>query len=100
MSRYATARNKEDLMKVYDAFRRVGAPLYSYLQPGELFGAFLSTGYPQLKSNMDAEMRLLAEQGLINKRPNLVIMPLREIRATKVDYAPMVGDMLGIGKEI
>jgi hypothetical protein len=93
-------KDKEDLMKVYDAFRRVGAPLYSYLQPGELFGAFLSTGYPQLKSNMDAEMRLLAEQGLINKRPNLVIMPLREIRATKVDYAPMVGDMLGIGKEI
>lgn len=90
----------EDLNLVYNAFRRVGAPLYSYLQPGEIFGSFLSTGYPQLKSNMDAEMRTLAEQGLITQRPTLTIMPLREIKITKIDYSPMVGEMLGIGKEI
>ncbi len=90
----------EDLNKVYQAFRRIGAPLFTYMQPGEIFGAFLSTGYPELKSRMDLELRNLSAQGLITERPMLVIMPLNEIRSTKIDYAPMVADMLGIGKEI
>jgi hypothetical protein len=30
----------------------------------------------------------------------MVIMPLSEIKATKIDYAPMVSKMLGVGKEI
>jgi hypothetical protein len=29
-----------------------------------------------------------------------VIMPLSEIKVTKIDYAPMVSKMLGVGKEI
>jgi len=90
----------EDLSKVYRAFRKIGAPLFSYLQPGEIFGAFLSTGYPELKSRMDAEMRSLSAQGLIIERPMLTIMPLSEIKAAKIDYAPMVAKMLGVGKEI
>ena len=49
---------------------------------------------------MDLELRNLSAQGLITERPMLVIMPLNEIRSTKIDYAPMVADMLGIGKEI
>jgi DNA-binding MarR family transcriptional regulator len=92
--------DREDLSAVYQAFRRIGAPLFSYLQPGEIFGAFLSTGYPELKSRMDKELRTLAAEGLIEERPMLVIMPLSEIKASKVDYAPMVAKMLGIEKEI
>jgi hypothetical protein len=92
--------SSEDLSRVYKAFRRVGAPLFSYLQPGEIFGAFLSTGYPDLKSRLDLEIRNLAAEGLISERPMLVIMPLREIKATKIDYSTMVGQMLGVGKEI
>jgi hypothetical protein len=92
--------SREDLSRIYKAFRRVGAPLFSYLQPGEIFGAFLSTGYPDLKSKLDLEIRNLASEGLINERPMLVIMPLREIKATKIDYSTMVGQMLGVGKEI
>jgi hypothetical protein len=30
----------------------------------------------------------------------LVIMPLNNIKMTKIDYAPMVGQMLGVSKEI
>ncbi|MCU0637981.1 MAG: Lrp/AsnC family transcriptional regulator [Methanothrix sp.] len=92
--------DREDLSRVYQAFRRIGAPLFSYLQPGEIFGAFLSTGYPELKSRMDKELRSLSEEGLIKERPMLVIMPLSEIKASKIDYAPMVAKMLEIEKEI
>ena len=92
--------DREDLSQVYQAFRRIGAPLFSYLQPGEIFGAFLSTGYPDLKSRMDKELRALSAQGLIKERPMLVIMPLTEIKASKIDYAPMVAKMLDVGKEI
>jgi DNA-binding Lrp family transcriptional regulator len=92
--------SREDLSRVYKAFRRVGAPLFSYLQPGEIFGAFLSTGYPDLKSRLDLEIRNLAADGLISERPMLVIMPLQEIKMTKIDYSPMVGQMLGVAKEI
>lgn len=90
----------KDLSRVYKAFRRIGAPLFTYMQPGEIFGAFLSTGYPELKSRMDLELRNLSAQGLITERPMVVIMPLSEIKSTKIDYAPMVADMLGIEKEI
>jgi DNA-binding Lrp family transcriptional regulator len=90
----------QDLSRVHAAFRKVGAPLFSYLQPGEIFGAFLSSGYPELKNRMDIVVRDLAAQGLIAERPMLVIMPLREIKVNKVDYSPMVGQMLGVGKEI
>jgi hypothetical protein len=89
-----------DLSRVYKAFRRIGAPLFSYMQPGEIFGAFLSTGYPDLKSRLDKEVRGLAIEGLISERPRLVIMPLSDIKMTKIDYAPMVGQMLGVSKEI
>ena len=92
--------DRQDLSQVYQAFRRIGAPLFSYLQPGEIFGAFLSTGYTELKSRMDKELRALSAQGLIKERPMLVIMPLTEIRASKIDYAPMVAKMLDVGKEI
>jgi DNA-binding Lrp family transcriptional regulator len=92
--------DREDLSAVYQAFRRIGAPLFSYLQPGEIFGAFLSTGYPDLKSRMDKELRNLSAQGLIKERPMLVIMPLTEIKSIKIDYAPMVAKMLDIEKEI
>jgi DNA-binding Lrp family transcriptional regulator len=92
--------DRDDLAKVHASFRRMGAPLFSYLQPGEIFGAFLSKGYPELKSGMDRELRAMSVQGLITERPLHVIMPLGEIRSTKVDYAPMVAKMLEIGKEI
>ncbi len=92
--------SRDDLAKVHRAFRKIGAPLFSYLQPGEIFGAFLSTGYPELKSRMDQELRSLSVEGLITERPMMVIMPLSEIKATKIDYAPMVSKMLGVGKEI
>ncbi|MHB8117862.1 MAG: Lrp/AsnC family transcriptional regulator [Methanothrix sp.] len=92
--------DREDLSQVYQAFRRIGAPLFSYLQPGEIFGAFLSTGYPELKSRMDKELRALSVQGLIKERPMLVIMPLAEIKSSKIDYAPMVAKMLDVSKEI
>lgn len=92
--------DKEDLAKVHNAFRRIGAPLFSYLQPGEIFGAFLSTGYPELKSRMDKEIRDLSAEELIRDNPTLTIMPLGEIKYTNVDYSPMVSKMLGIGKEI
>jgi hypothetical protein len=92
--------DREDLSRVYKAFRKIGAPLFSYLQPGEIFGSFLSKGYPELKSRMDQELRALSAEGLLIERPELVIMPLAEIKATKIDYAPMVAKMLGVGKEI
>ncbi len=92
--------DREDLAGVYKAFRSIGAPLFSYLQPGEIFGSFLSTGYPELKSRMDQGLRNLSTQGLIIKRPTHVIMPLSDIKFTKMDYAPMVAKMLDVGMEI
>jgi DNA-binding Lrp family transcriptional regulator len=92
--------DQADLEKVYKAFRKIGAPLYSYLQPGEIFGAFLSTDYPELKSRLDREVRNLAKEGLISERPMLVIMPLDDVKITKIDYAPMVGQLLDVAKEI
>ncbi|VVB72456.1 Uncharacterised protein [uncultured archaeon] len=92
--------DREDLAKVYRAFRKIGAPLLSYMQPGEIFGAFLSTGYPELKSRLDAELRSLSAEGLLIERPMLVIMPLSEIKVAKIDYAPMVAKMLDVTREI
>jgi DNA-binding MarR family transcriptional regulator len=92
--------DREDITKIYKAFQRVGAPLFGYLQPGDIFGAFLSMDYPELKSRMNKEIRMLSSEGLIQERPEMVIMPLTEIKATKIDYAPMVASMLDVGKEI
>ena len=92
--------DRQDLAEVYKAFRRIGAPLFSYLQSGDIFGAFLSMGYPELKSRMNKEIRALSAEGLIREQPKMVIMPLAEIKATKIDYAPMVATMFNIGKEI
>jgi len=90
----------EDLMRVYSSFRRIGAALYSYIQPGEIFGSFLSQCYIEIKDGMDKEIRALTEEGLILKRPRHVIMPLRDIKVKKIDYAPMVKSMLNISKDI
>lgn len=92
--------DRADLAKVYRAFRKIGAPLFAYMQPGEVFGAFLSTSYPELKSRMDQELRGLSTEGLLIENPLVVIMPLSEIKATKIDYAPMVAEMLAVDKEI
>jgi len=92
--------DREDLSRVYRAFRKIGAPLFSIMQPGEIFGGFLSTGYPELKGRLDSELRGLSAEGLIAERPMLVIMPLSEIKASKIDYSPMVAKMLNVGKEI
>ncbi len=92
--------DRADLAKVYRAFRKIGAPLFAHMQPGEVFGAFLSTSYPELKSRMDQELRGLSSDGLLIENPLVVIMPLSEIKATKIDYAPMVSKMLAVDKEI
>ncbi|HOT08033.1 MAG: hypothetical protein A4E45_00034 [Methanosaeta sp. PtaB.Bin039] len=97
--RFISSRN-EVASKAISSIRGMGAPLFSYVQPGETFGAFLSSSYLDLKQRMDASMRSLASQGLVKGRPELVIMPLEEIGATKMDYAPMVAEMLDIGREI
>ncbi|MHC1630704.1 MAG: Lrp/AsnC family transcriptional regulator [Methanotrichaceae archaeon] len=89
-----------DLMKVYSSFKNIGAALYSYIQPGEIFGAFLSQCYPDLKERMDQEIKYLTQEGLIQGRPQHVIMPLREIKIEKIDYASMVKSMLAVSKEI
>lgn len=94
------SRREEDLLKVHRAFRKIGAPLFSYIQPGESFGAFLSEGYPDLKKRMDLALKELFEQDLIDKRPMLLMMPLSDIGTAKIDYAPMVAELLGIHKEI
>jgi hypothetical protein len=49
---------------------------------------------------MDKELRALSAKGLIEERPMLVIMPLSEIKSSKIDYAPMVAKMLDVSKEI
>ncbi len=91
---------QEDMMRVYSSFRKIGAAVYSYIQPGEIFGSFLSQCYVEMKERMDHEVKTLSEAGLIAERPNYVIMPLRELKVRKIDYAPMVKSMLDIETEI
>jgi DNA-binding Lrp family transcriptional regulator len=90
----------DDMMKVYSSFRRIGAAVYSYIQPGEIFGSFLSQCYVEMKERMDLELRTLAEAGLIEERPLYVIMPLRELKVRKVDFAPMVKSMLEVEADV
>lgn len=92
--------SNDDMMRVYSSFRSIGAALFSYIQPGEVFGSFLSHGYPDLSMRMNKVIRHLAEDGLIQERPLHVIVPLREIKVKKIDYAPMVKEMLGVDKVI
>jgi DNA-binding MarR family transcriptional regulator len=91
---------RSDLLDVHNSLRRIGAPLFSLFQPGSAMGSFLSHSYPELKRNMDIELRALAEQGLIDDGTRHVIIPLREIKVKKINYSPMVREMLGIGKDI
>jgi DNA-binding Lrp family transcriptional regulator len=91
---------QEDMMEVYSTFRRIGAAVYSYIQPGEIFGSFLSQCYVEMKERMDQEVKTLSEAGLVTERPFFVIMPLRELKVRKIDYAPMVKSMLDIDTEI
>lgn len=90
----------EDMMTVYSSFRKIGAAVYSYIQPGEIFGSFLSQCYVEMKERMDQEVKTLSEAGLVSERPVYVIMPLRELKVRKIDYAPMVKSMLDIETEI
>ncbi|MGC9514065.1 Lrp/AsnC family transcriptional regulator [Methanocrinis sp.] len=90
----------EEMMEVYSSFRRIGAAVCSYIQPGEIFGSFLSQCYVEMKERMDNEVKKLSEVGLITERPTCVIMPLRELKVRKIDYAPMVRSMLNIETEI
>jgi DNA-binding MarR family transcriptional regulator len=90
----------EEMITAKKALRKMGAPLFNYIQQGEVFGSFLSSSYPDLKKRVDSGVMEMAQQGLLEERPKLVIMPLSEIAFTKVDYAPMVARMLGITKEI
>lgn len=91
---------QEDMMKVYSSFRKIGAAVYSYIQPGEIFGSFLSQCYVEMKERMNLEVKTLSEAGLVTERPTYVIMPLRELKVRKIDYAPMVKSMLGIETEV
>jgi DNA-binding Lrp family transcriptional regulator len=91
---------QEDMMEVYSSFRKIGAAVYSYIQPGEIFGSFLSQCYVEMKERMDLEVKMLSEAGLITERPMYVIMPLRELKVRKTDYAPMVKSMLDIETEV
>jgi len=90
----------EEQETVHTSLRRMGAPLFTYLQRGEAFGAFLSENYTDLKNKVNAEIRTLAEMALIDDPPMLMTMPLDMIVESKRDYAPMVAGMLGIEKEI
>jgi len=92
--------SQEDLMRVYSSFRNIGAALFSYIQPGEIFGSFLSQCYIEMKNGMDDVVRTLTEEGLIQERPAHVIMPLKSLKVNKVNYAPMVKSMLDVSKEI
>jgi len=91
---------QEDMMRVYSSFRKIGAAVYSYIQPGEIFGSFLSQCFVEMKERMDLEVKKLSEAGLINARPICVIMPLQELKVRKIDYAPMVKSMLDIETEV
>jgi hypothetical protein len=53
-----------------------------------------------MKERMDLELRALAEAGLIEERPLYVIMPLRELKVRKVDFAPMVKSMLEVETDV
>jgi hypothetical protein len=53
-----------------------------------------------MKERMDLEVKKLSEAGLITERPMYVIMPLRELKVRKMDYAPMVKSMLDIDTDI
>jgi DNA-binding Lrp family transcriptional regulator len=90
----------EDMMEVYSSFRRIGAAVYSYIQPGEIFGSFLSQCYVEMKERMDQEVKGLSEAGLITQRPSYVIMPLRDLKERKIDYAPMVKSMLEVETDL
>jgi len=92
--------SEEEIFKVYATFSKMGSPLFSYFQPGCALGAFLSPTYQDLKRRLDTGLRSLAEQGLLEDEPTMVIMPIRDIGATKADYSPMVARMLDISKEI
>ncbi|HPJ30419.1 MAG TPA: Lrp/AsnC family transcriptional regulator, partial [Methanothrix sp.] len=76
------------------------AAVCSYIQPGEIFGSFLSQCYVEMKERMDQEVKTLSEVGLVEERPTYVIMPLRELKVRKTDYAPMVKSMLDIETDI
>jgi hypothetical protein len=86
----------KELNMVHTTLRNVGAPLFSYLQLDEIFGAFLSKNYSEFKNMTDSAVKMMVSQGLIEDRPTMVIMPLSDIKANKVDYAPLVQKMLGI----
>jgi len=88
------------MMEVYSSFRRIGAAVYSYIQPGEIFGSFLSQCYVEMKERMDQEVKGLSEAGLVTQRPSYVIMPLRDLKERKIDYAPMVKSMLEVETDL
>jgi len=90
----------EDMMTIYSSFRKIGAAVYSYIQPGEIFGSFLSQCYVEMKERMDLEVKNLSEAGLVEERPSYVIMPLRELKVRKTDYAPMVKSMLEVESDV
>ena len=90
----------EEMMTIYSSFRKIGAAVCSYIQPGEIFGSFLSQCYVEMKERMDLEVKKLSEAGLVEERPTYVIMPLRELKVRKTDYAPMVRSMLDIETDI
>ena len=54
----------------------------------------------EMKNGMDDAVRTLTEEGLIQRRPEHVIMPLKSLKVNKVNYAPMVKSMLEVEKEI
>ena len=91
---------QDDLLAVYASFRRIGAALFNYIQPGEIVGSFLSQCYIEMKNGMDREVRSLTDMGLIQNRPMHVIMPLMSLKVNKIDYAPMVKSMLGVKKDV
>ncbi|AET64618.1 Lrp/AsnC family transcriptional regulator [Methanothrix harundinacea] len=90
----------EEMMRIYSSFRRIGAAVYSYIQPGEIFGSFLSQCYVEMKERMDLEVKALSEVGLVEERPSYVIMPLRDLKVRKTDYAPMVKSMLEVETDV
>jgi hypothetical protein len=42
----------------------------------------------------------LSEAGRIAQRPSYVIMPLRDLKERKIDYAPMVKSMLEVETDL
>ncbi|MCX8207593.1 MAG: Lrp/AsnC family transcriptional regulator [Methanothrix sp.] len=78
----------------------MGSQLFYYMQPGDVCGAMLSSSFSDLKEGVDAFVNSAFERDLIDKRPYMVVMPLRAMRVMKLDYAPAVAEMLRIEKEI